>query len=245
MALSLPPGGSSSPWHPRRPLCPGPSAFLSRVSGGFLCCPDQPRAASPTVLCPSFFWPLPSPLPPYTHSPPWNQSRVYRAQTWRGNSPPLDPLAASGCPSGPLLGCGPLGRGDRDSVHPHPAGPRTSFSEPSVLAALRPCGGPCLLDDSGPLGGVPVLLACPSCPVPRAPATLPMYPAHLSCGSVPCCPTSCKALPCLLRVPASRPWEAARLPCPGPTLRASRTVCTWYSGARTPRWALLHLFSPC
>lgn len=207
--------------------------------------PQQPAPWSSAPPPSGPFLPL-SPITP-VRPPPWSQSCVYRAQTGRGPSPPLDPLAASGWPSALLLGCGPHGRGDRDSVCPRPAGPRAgagAFSEPSVLAALRPCGGPCPLDDSGPLGGVPVLLACPSRPVPRAPAALRTYPAQLSRGSIPCCPTSCKALSFLLRVPASHPWEAARLLCPGPTLRASRTVPTWYSGARTPHWALLHLFPP-
>ena len=58
--------GPVSPTSRAAPGIPGdPStASLSRVSGRFLCCPDQPGAAGPTVLCPSFFRPLPSPLPP-------------------------------------------------------------------------------------------------------------------------------------------------------------------------------------
>ena len=130
-ALSLPPGGWSSPGHPRRPLRSRPSASLSRVSGRFLCCADHPAAAGPMVLCPSSFRPLPSPFPHYTRPPPWSQSCVYRAQTGRGPSPPLDPLAASGWPSALLLGCGPHGRGDRDSVRPRPAGPRVGRTLPT------------------------------------------------------------------------------------------------------------------
>ena len=133
----------------RQPPCPESAGCSSAAQTS----PEQPAPRSFAPPSSGPFLPL---CPPYTHSPPWSQSRVYRAQTWRGNSPPLDPLAASGCPLAPLLGCGPNGRGDRDSVYPHPAGLQTgagAFSEPSVLAALRPCGGPCLLDDSGPLGG--------------------------------------------------------------------------------------------
>lgn len=69
-ALSLPPGGWSSPGHPRRPLRSWPSASLSKVSGRFLCCADHPAAAGPTVLCPSSFRPLPSPFPHYTRPSP-------------------------------------------------------------------------------------------------------------------------------------------------------------------------------